>query len=176
LLTVGTPDANGAPANSLGYVRFKVFPGVPGPPHDTQVGFYLSLTDVRCTALAQPCGPANAQAGADYTGELEVRVTLRITDTANSIAPPGGYTDHATMTDYALRLPMSLPCASTASTSTGATCDVATSLSNFVPGIVPEGQRAVWEMGQVDVYDGGPDGDAGTDDNTLFATQGIFIP
>ena len=172
---MGTPDANGAPANSTGYVRFKVFPGAPGPPHDTQIYLYLGLTDVRCTGLAQPCGPANAQAGAEYTGELEVRVTLRITDTFNAVAPGGG-TDHATMSDYALHLPMFLPCASTASTSIGATCNVATSLTNFVQGITPEGQRTVWEMSRVEVYDGGPDGDAATDDNTLFATQGILIP
>ncbi|MGH2979783.1 MAG: hypothetical protein ACRDLQ_09135 [Solirubrobacterales bacterium] len=49
-------------------------------------------------------------AGADYTGELEGRVTLRITDTFNATAPGGG-TDHAPMTDYTLRLPMPIPCA-----------------------------------------------------------------
>ena len=48
-----------------------------------------------------------------------------------------------------------------------------------VPGIVLslEGKRAVWQIGQVRFYDGGPDGDADTTaDNTLFAVQGLFVP
>ena len=43
--------------------------------------------------------------------------------------------------------------------------------------LTTEGQRAVWELGQVQVYDGGADGDADTTgDNTLFAVQGTFTP
>jgi hypothetical protein len=80
------------------------------------------------------------------------------------------------MTDYTLRLPMFAGCTSTASTTIGATCSITINLAAVIPGVVPEGKRAVWEMEQVQVYDGGPDGDAATDDNTLFATQGIFVP
>lgn len=37
--------------------------------------------------------------------------------------------------------------------------------------------QAVWELGQVRVFDGGPDGDADTaGDNTLFMTQRVFVP
>ena len=40
-----------------------------------------------------------------------------------------------------------------------------------------EGDRAIWQLGQVQLFDGGVDGDAETAaDNTLFATQGIFVP
>lgn len=172
-VTIGTPDANGAAANATPSVRFRVLPGLPGPPHDTQVFVYFNVTDVRCEVAAQPCGSANAQAGPDYTGELETEVTLRITD-AWSAVNPGGGTDHATMTDYVLRLPLS--CVNTASTAMGATCTSTNDLSNFVPGIVPEGRRAIWEMGSVRYLDGGPDGIASTADNTAFLTQGIFIP
>ena len=172
-LTVGTPDANGAPANSSASVRFKVFLGTPGPPHDTQAFIYFDITDVRCAPGAQPCGSANAQGGPDYTGELETEVTLRITDTWNAVNPGGGI-DHATMTDYVLR--PSLPCTSTESTATGATCIRTLNLAGFIPGIVPEGKRAIWEMGSVRLLDGGPDGIASTADNTVFLTQGIFIP
>ena len=36
-----------------------------------------------------------------------------------------------------------------------------------------ESERAVWELGEVDVFDGGADGQAATlGDNTLFARQG----
>ena len=39
-----------------------------------------------------------------------------------------------------------------------------------------EGKRSIWEMGQVQVDDGGPDGVAATQPNTLFARQGVFVP
>jgi hypothetical protein len=42
---------------------------------------------------------------------------------------------------------------------------------------VLEGNRSVWELGQVQVYDGGPDRVvSSTDNNTLFMRQGILIP
>jgi hypothetical protein len=34
----------------------------------------------------------------------------------------------------------------------------------------------VTQIDQVQVTDGGPDGNAGTADNTLFLTEGLFIP
>ena len=44
-------------------------------------------------------------------------------------------------------------------------------------GLQRESRRAVWQLGQVKVYDGGSDGDASTAaDNTLFMDQGVFIP
>ena len=40
-----------------------------------------------------------------------------------------------------------------------------------------EGKRAIWQLGQVQVFDGGPDGTAATPSgNTLFAVQGVFVP
>ena len=43
--------------------------------------------------------------------------------------------------------------------------------------IAREGQRAIWELGQIQVFDGGSDGDGDTTgDNTLFAVQGAFAP
>ena len=45
-----------------------------------------------------------------------------------------------------------------------------------MPGSAPEGRKAIWELGQVQVFDGGPDGLAATAPNTLFATQGLFVP
>jgi hypothetical protein len=50
----------------------------------------------------------------------------------------------------------------------------------LVPGSVADStdqRRAVWQLDRLQVYDGGADGDAGTlGDETLFMTQGIFIP
>ena len=44
-------------------------------------------------------------------------------------------------------------------------------------GAVPEDERAIWQIGDLEVYDGGSDGLAATTlDNTLFAVQGLFVP
>lgn len=45
-ITVGSPDANGAAANSEGNVKLEVLVGVPGPPDDSDVIITSSLTDV----------------------------------------------------------------------------------------------------------------------------------
>ena len=45
-----------------------------------------------------------------------------------------------------------------------------------LPGTVVEIKRTIWQMGPTQVYDGGPDGLAATPGNTLFATQGFFVP
>ena len=59
----------------------------------------------------------------------------------------------------------------------GSTCSVMTSANTLVPNAVVAGERAIWEFGQVQVYDGGADGVASTTgDNTLFMDQGVFIP
>ena len=42
--------------------------------------------------------------------------------------------------------------------------------------ITPEGKRSTWAIGQVQLWDSGPDGNINSDDNTLFAVQGVFIP
>jgi hypothetical protein len=42
--------------------------------------------------------------------------------------------------------------------------------------MVVEDSRSVWELEKVNLFDGGPDGDAETPDNSLFATQGVFVP
>ena len=40
----------------------------------------------------------------------------------------------------------------------------------------PEGARSNWQIGEIDLNDGGPDGIASTQDNGRFAVQGIFVP
>ena len=67
-------------------------------------------------------------------------------------------------------------CSATSDSAIGATCSINTAVNALVPGAVREGDRAIWELGPVQVYDGGPDGVGATDDNTLFADQGLFIP
>jgi hypothetical protein len=45
-----------------------------------------------------------------------------------------------------------------------------------VAGALASGHRATWELGQIQVLDGGADGDVDTVPNTVFARQGILIP
>ena len=70
-----------------------------------------------------------------------------------------------------------IPCSGTSDPGIGSTCSVSTTANALEPGIVVEGQRAIWQLGQVKVYDGGADGLASTTgDNTLFMDEGIFVP
>jgi hypothetical protein len=58
----------------------------------------------------------------------------------------------------------------------GSTCNLSTAADAVFPGVVVEGKRAVWELGKVEVRDGGADGDADTVPNTPFLEQGLFTP
>jgi len=160
-LTVGTPDANGQPANSIGSARLAAVAGDPGTTADeADVGLNLSISDVR-----------NKGSLDDYQGTLLAKVTRRITDRYNgsSLAEPGTVAD--------VPLEVAVPCSQTADSTIGGNCSVTTRLDALLPGSVREGDRAIWELGKVEVYDGGPDGNADTAaGNTLFATQGIFVP
>ena len=161
-LTVGTPDAAaGGAANSVGFVRVNTLVGSPSTPADeADFRIVTSVTDVRRRADHE-----------DYTGEVQVALTVRRTDRAGS-----GTGDEAQTTqDFPFRV--TVPCAVTGATTIGATCALTTSADAVTPGAVPEGKRSIWALDRVRVNDGGPDGDADTlGDNTLFATQGIFIP
>jgi hypothetical protein len=108
---------------------------------------------------------------ADYTGELRASFGLRLTDRLNG----PGEVHPATTVDTSFGF--SFGCATTPSASVGSTCSAATSADAVVPGVTPELKRAVWQLGQVQVYDGGADADGDTTgDNTLFMTQGLFAP
>jgi hypothetical protein len=70
-----------------------------------------------------------------------------------------------------------MTCASSASTSIGGTCALSTSADAIIPGSVPERERSIWELGQVEVWDGGPDGAiATTAGDNVFLREGIFVP
>ena len=179
-LTIGSPDANGAPANSVGFIRIAVQAGAPGPPEDSDVSLQVSITDVRCKAGVAACGAANAADGADYTGEVQANAQIRITDHWNAVAPGGG-PDAATMID--IPFPVNAPCTATASTSIGSACLVNTTANAVVGGpgpwadpAVKDTKRGIVEVGQLQVTDGGTDGVVATTPNTLFEVQGIFIP
>jgi hypothetical protein len=72
--------------------------------------------------------------------------------------------------------PVNASCVATASTSVGGTCSANTSANAVVAGSVLDGKRAVVEIGQLQINDGGASGVAGAADAELFNVQGIFIP
>ena len=160
-LTMGTPDANGAPVKSTGRVRFAIVAGDPDTPADeADILLRVRITDVR-----------RRSGLADYTGQLQASAGLRITDRDNP-APSGS--PGATVQDSTFA--WTVPCAGTSDTTIGSTCSVKTSADAVTPGVVKEGMRAVWELGKIKVFDGGPDDDVSTAPNTPFAVQGIFVP
>jgi hypothetical protein len=111
----------------------------------------------------------------DYPGQLEGLLPLRITDRSNSL-DPGTQPFDAAGTVADLPLPYTVPCTGTAEGSIGSLCSLNSTVDAVAPGTVLEGRRAIWGLGRLQVFDGGSDNLAGTPDNTLFATQGIFIP
>jgi hypothetical protein len=173
-LTVGTPDTNGAPAKSQGFVKVAVLTN-PGPPPQSMIEITSRVTDVRCKTGTSACGNANTTGGRDYTGELEGKATIRMTDHHNATSPGGG-PDPATVVD--IPFPATLTCVNTSDPSTGGLCDVAFSPQPGIPNDTTwfNGKRVVIEMTQFVVSDGGSDGVVGTTPNTVFMRQGVFIP
>jgi hypothetical protein len=168
-VTVGTGDSNGASANSNGFELIRVVPHTCCPPQDVVIK--ATITDVRCQpgTAAQVCGPSNSRDGPDYTGQLQGDARIRITDHNNG----PDVNEPATVVD--IPFPVSFQCASTSATSIGGTCSV----TNSAVAVVPQAStpaRAVVEMTQLEVFDGGQDGMSSTTGNTVFMRQGVFIP
>jgi len=183
-LTPGTPDANGAPANLQGSLRIDVCP-VPGCAAPN-VRLQSTIADVRCKAGVATCGAANAADGADYTGEVQANMTIRITDHNNDTTPtpscasqptPQQVTACKTATVVDIPFPFTVQCIATGATTTqGSDCNLITSMNAVVPGSVVTNAKGVVEVGQLRVEDGGSDGTASTAGNSTFLVQGLFIP
>jgi len=165
-LTVGTPDSNGAFANAIGSVLLVV------RSDGTDVRIQVNTTDVRCktTTRSSNCPSNNSASGNDYAGQLRLTAGLRLTDMLNGPSP----NVQGTVTDTSF--PVTVPCVTTQSTSVGSTCSVATTANAVTPGVVGPGNRAIWGLDQVNLFDGGSTGVAGASDATVFETQGVFVP
>jgi Tol biopolymer transport system component len=161
--TIGTADSNGQPTKAVGSVRLTTMVGQPGPPDDTDLKIEVLQTDVR-----------NSEVLDDYAhneGELDLRLPLRITDKWSG----GGSDASATVSDFLLRFVV--PCSYTPDTTIGSTCEVATTVDAVYPGAITESKRSIWELGQIQLFDGGSDVKAETGpDNRLFEVQGVFVP
>ena len=143
--------------------------GDPGTTADeADVAITVRISDVR-----------RKTGNADYTFALDMPLSVRLTDGA-----PGAV--QTTMPEveqqdalwYTRRFRVTVPCAATADPAEGGLCSTHTSADAvFGAGAVMERSRAMWQLDQVRVFDAGPDGYAETtDDNELFAVQGIFVP
>jgi glucose/arabinose dehydrogenase/PKD repeat protein len=156
--TVGTPDANGLPAASAGHVQLKALTGNPATPeNEADVGIRVQLTDV-------------LDRGADYyVGDVEARIAVRLTDRQN------GTSGRDSATTEVLPVSVTARCVPDLAVG-GSACAAQTTMNALLPGAVLERRRTIWEVGPIQVFDGGEDADPATPDNGLLATQGVFVP
>jgi hypothetical protein len=168
VLTVGTPDANGSPANFTGFVLFNAVAGNSSTEaNEADVKVQVAITDVR-----------NRPSLTDYVGRVLMRADLQITDNANAPETP----EPGTVQTFKYSAPVD--CVSTPSTSVGSNCNLTTTANTLVPGTVIESRRSIWQLGQVEVMDAGPNGTGyancpptcGDGDEATFLREGIFAP
>jgi hypothetical protein len=167
-MTFGSAPVGASP-QAVGHVRLDVMPGAPDSIENADVGIAVRLTDVR-----------RASDLADGPGGLELQLPIRLTDKASA----GAFTpEQATLQDYTLTF--AFACVETADASVGSTCAATTTADALIPAVPPfpsrsfvnEGDRAIWQLGQITVWDGGDDGFVESrDDNSVLAAQGLFVP
>jgi len=126
---------------------------------------------VRCATAGGGC----AAPGDTYAGKLLAVMDVRITDTFNGT----GQNEAGTASDYPL---------SWGAQCTAGSCAVTTSADALLPSVVQEQKRAIWQLGEMQVFDGGPDGDldtvwgscppacVGNGGEEVFLQQGFYTP
>jgi hypothetical protein len=149
--------------------------------------------DVRCKTEPPKTGQghcplSNGSGKNDYDGQLTSQSIIRITDSNN--------TPSAEATVQDIPFSVGTQCVGTPSDDTvGGTCNVTTTADTVVPGsggAVQEGKKANVEIAQIQVFDGGLDGNAAPNPlpdagscppscitspgDTLFEVEGIYIP
>jgi hypothetical protein len=168
-MTFGSAPAGAAP-KSVGHVRVSAVLGDPATSaSEADVRLSVSLTDVR-----------RGFDLADGPGSLELVVPVRVTDKHNGALD----SEQATVEDFdnyfTNPLRLLVPCVETSDPAVGSTCAAATTVNALFPWQprpVLEGKRAIWQLDQLAVWDGGEDGYIESrDDNTVLAVQGVFVP
>ena len=153
-------------------MRFNVQPGNPNTAADeADIAMTTSMTDVKNTGTLT-----------DYTGNVIVKTTLRMTDKASGDTANTA----ATVQDFDFGAPVS--CVATSDTDLGGACNQVTTLDTMVPGFAREGDRTIMSALSVWVEDAGPDpsidpgGDdtcpptCGSGDESTYLRQGLFTP
>ena len=144
-LTLGAKSVNAVVVNAKAGSRDT-------PADEADVRFRVTIRDVRRSADLS-----------DFTGQLEARPVLRITDRDNTPHPGGP--GPGTMADRAF--PFVVPCTGTADTAVGSTCQITTTADTVVPGVIKEERRTVWALDAFEVRDA---------DGAPFLRQGLFVP
>jgi hypothetical protein len=164
--TIGTADANGAAANSVGSFRLDVLSG------DARITF--SISDVRCTAAtaATVCQSANAADGPDYAGDLQLGTAYRVTDHKN-FSQGSTVEEPATVQDLPLDSLLPISCQPTADTRVGADCQGISTFNALVPGAIAAGERTILELGQIVLFNRGS---SGHENGFAFLREGLFVP
>ena len=137
---IGTQDRNAQPSNGAGFIRYRPIMGDPSTETDeADMAIRVNMLDVRVRGTLE-----------DYAGELEARVPVRRSDRANG----SGASETGTVQDHSFAV--AVPCSGTADTTIGATCSTATTADAVLPGVVREGDRAVWSWGRYGCSTEGP--------------------
>jgi hypothetical protein len=134
-----------------------------------------------------PPNPSACAVGSDMTARAEIpgstgsagkaiRVTDSFNGTASGTDPPAcGATTSCSGTVRDQGFPVPVVCKATSSTAIGSYCGANTTANALVPGVVVAGKAAIVELGQIQVFDSGPDGIRNNGDDQLFAVQGVFV-
>ena len=148
-LSIGVGDGHPALARTSAYMRMRVL--------ESDVKLRVGVPNVMYAADR-----------AEYTGELRGELTVRRTDREGAVGS----------TSMEFPLGVTVPCVATPASSLDASdCTATTTVNALIPGAVASGDRTIWALDQARVYDGGADEDADTTgDNSLFMTQGVFVP
>ena len=181
-----SPPAQGSPLVTIsnagrgrGKLRMQTVAGNPGTATDeADVNVNVVATDVLCATGQAPGCPGPV---ADYSGQLLLRIGVRLTDRAN---PFDGVT--GTVWDN-LRFELPLDCTPTPGAA-GSICKSSSSLDAILPGTLKEGARSVMSLFSIEVLDAGADGSldthtatpcpprCGSGDENPFLVQGVFTP
>ena len=161
----------------------------PNPAASVYTSGLTAGTNSNSTAPTPLCGAGNPNCGtgADMTARAEIPgststtgTAIRVTDSNNqnfSIGDPSncGATTSCSATVQDQRLDVPVVCQATGA-GIGSYCGANTTANALVPGVVVSGKGAIVELGQIRVFDSGPDGVRLNGDDELFAVQGIVVP
>jgi hypothetical protein len=165
-LTMGTPDANGLPAETSGNLRLTVRAGdLATQANEADVRIRFSVNGVRCqyNFFSTACRNANGSPGGLlYDGGLDLELKFQLTDRFNLPSERG----RGPGTTGKLLLEFGPYCDL-------GTCAQNTSVNALMGPVAREGRRAVWELDAIMVRDEQyPRGPL----RSFFLTQGVFVP
>jgi hypothetical protein len=171
-------------SKSLSFVRLRVLGQAECAPFDPgacypDVVVTGSATDIRSgTPTGADYNPSDTNGqdlilSATYPGAASGE-GVQITDLANRHDSDTEFNQPGTVVP--LPFPVPINCTATADPTVGSGCSVQTTFNSLVPGAAATGNRAVWEIGQLQIFDRGADDAPGSADDRLFAVQGVFIP